>query len=64
MVALEAIAAGERLLEERPFLLSSTGVEHRWADRWQGLTLVHCSAQLKHFLCYTLGGFSDMNGSS
>jgi hypothetical protein len=35
MIALEDIAAGEVLLSEHPFLISSTGVEHRWADRWR-----------------------------
>lgn len=35
MIALEDIAPGEVLLREHPFLLSSTGVEHRWADRWR-----------------------------
>jgi len=29
----------------------------------QGLTLVHFSAQRKHFLQFILGGFSDKNGS-
>jgi len=29
----------------------------------QGLTLVHISAQRKHFLWDTVGGFSDTNGS-
>ena len=35
MIALEDIAPGEVLLSEHPFLLSSTGVEHRWSDRWR-----------------------------
>jgi hypothetical protein len=33
---------------------------------WQGLTLVHCSAQREHFLSHVVGyvaGFSDKNGS-
>lgn len=35
MIALEDITPGETLLTEHPFLISSTGVEHMWADRWR-----------------------------
>ena len=50
-----------RLRHFAEFLRALEGVE---ADAVvQGLTLVHISAQRKHFMRDSLGGFSDENGS-
>eukprot|EP00740_Mantoniella_antarctica_P007623 CAMPEP_0181366604 /NCGR_PEP_ID=MMETSP1106-20121128/10802_1 /TAXON_ID=81844 /ORGANISM="Mantoniella antarctica, Strain SL-175" /LENGTH=375 /DNA_ID=CAMNT_0023481983 /DNA_START=341 /DNA_END=1468 /DNA_ORIENTATION=- len=45
MLALEDITPGEGLLTEHPFLLSSTGVEHRWSDRWRAYLTMMGGAQ-------------------